>query len=145
VELNSNTSILNCQLDATIYKGDKVTLQFSSKSLETLDGGSVNDTTLAVENMSTQIYVPPIPDAVSEIDEDEIIVSPNPAFVNQDFVVATSNGEQTLSYSLISANGKTVKSGSFVGSTTISVSQAGTYSLIVNDGEKIAVKKIIVR
>ena len=95
--------------------------------------------------MSTQIYVPPIPDAVSEIDEDEIIVSPNPAFVNQDFVVATSNGEQTLSYSLISANGKTVKSGSFVGSTTISVSQAGTYSLIVNDGEKIAVKKIIVR
>ena len=105
----------------------------------------MKDTTFTVNNKSSQTYVPPIPDAVSEINENEIMVSPVPAFVNQNFVIASSDGGKTIAFSVISANGQSVKSGSFIGSTTISLNQPGTYSIITNDGEKIAVKKIIVR
>ena len=116
-----------------------------SSTLLSADGGSLKDTTFVVTNKSSQIYTPPIPDAVSEINENEIMVSPVPTFVNQNFVIASSDGEKTIAFSVISANGAVVKSGSFIGSTTISLNQPGTFSIITNDGEKIAVKKIIVR
>lgn len=144
ITFNSN-SVLNINLDTTIYKNDVIKLSISSSKLLSADGGSLKDTTFTVNNKSSQTYVPPIPDAVSEINENEIMVSPVPAFVNQNFVIASSDGGKTIAFSVISANGQSVKSGSFIGSTTISLNQPGTYSIITNDGEKIAVKKIIVR
>lgn len=144
ITFNSN-SVLNINLDTTIYKNDVIKLSISSSKLLSADGGSLKDTTFTVNNKSSQTYVPPIPDAISEINENEIMVSPVPAFVNQNFVIASSDGGKTIAFSVISANGQSVKSGSFIGSTTISLNQPGTYSIITNDGEKIAVKKIIVR
>ena len=144
IEFNTKT-LLNFIIDTTIYKNDKITVAISSLTATSADGGPIKDTTFVVTNKSTQIYVPTIPDAISEIDEDEISVSPIPAFVNQDFILASSNREKIVSFSIISTNGQIVKSGTFNGSTAISICQPGTYSIITNDGEKIAVKKIIVR
>ena len=138
-------SVLNFYFDTTIYKKDVIRLNISSPTIFSMDGGHLKDTSIIVSNKSTQTYVPPILDAISELDENNVVVSPVPAFVNQDLIIAASNSEKTISFSIISTSGAIVKSGTFIGSTTITINQPGTYSINTFDGEKNTFKKIIVR
>lgn len=138
-------SVLNFYFDTTIYKKDVIRLNISSPTIFSTDGGHLKDTSIIISNKSTQTYVPPTPNAISKINEDNIVVSPVPAFVKQEFVIASSNSEKTISFSIISSNGTIVESGTFTGSTTITINQAGTYSIKTFDGEQITFKKIIVR
>ncbi len=142
VDYNSS-AVLNINIDTTIYKGDNIVLQLHSETIKTVDGGEVKDTVVVVSNKSTQIYVPPVIDAIEEIGND-FVVAPIPVNQGENTYISTSK-DCEISYMIISSEGKVVESGNFVGYTSFALTQTGIYTIILNDGNSITTKKIVVR
>lgn len=138
----NSSSVLTCALEETVYKGDVLSISFKSPTIRTVDGGGVQDTTLAVANSSTQIYTEPVvPTEISTI-EKEVVVKPVPAKVNQ---MITIDYPGTASYWIASETGAIITSGIITNSTTISIMKSGTYSIVFYDGNTISTKNFIVR
>ena len=145
VNFNTNsTDILKCTLDTTIYKNAVLSLTFSSKTILTVDGGGVLDTTMAVANKSTQIYVPPIIGAVSSIDANNFVIAPIPVNAKAGFTIKTSDPNE-ISYTIINSLGAKVSKGNFTRETTLSIPKAGVYTIIFGNGTDTFAKKILVK
>ncbi len=145
IEYNApSLDVIKINFDTLIYKGDNISLRLNSSSMVSNDGGYVADTVIAINNKSTKVYKAPVLDAVDDLSLSEISVAPIPADRNEEILITTSKS-CVNDFVLISQSGAVVQKGSFVGNTTITIEQAGTYILkVVQEGNTV-VRKIIVR
>lgn len=141
ITANSDAAIL-CTFDTTIYKGQTVSIHIASATARNIDGGNIPDTTITVKNYSSQVYEEQT--NITVINDDVVSIVPVPAHIGEAITI-TSTREKTLHYTVVSANGKTLESGSFRDNTQIFLKSAGIYTIIIRDEENIVTRKIIIR
>jgi len=138
--VNNDSTKLKLTTAQTIFKNQVITISYSTTSgITTENGILVPATAVSVTNKSTQID-----DKIVVIGENGVLISPNPAKINQEIQIAVEDGFP-FTYTVSSIDGKVLQTKQGVGIATCVINQKGIYIINVHTNTQNVLKKILVK
>ena len=139
--VNGDKKKIMCHLASKIYKEQIVTLSIATEKGCSIEGAIlpvISDTTI----LNTSSKIKPIV-SINAVDETSLMIAPNPAKVNEAVTLSYGTNEE-VTYTIFTAVGTKISSGSFTNTTTVSFDKPGIYFVTMKTSTGGITEKIIV-
>ncbi|MBO7124773.1 MAG: T9SS type A sorting domain-containing protein, partial [Bacteroidales bacterium] len=139
--VNGDKKKIMCHLASKIYKEQIVTLSIATEKGCSIEGAIlpvISDTTI----LNTSSKIKPIV-SINAVDETSLMIAPNPAKVNEAVTLSYGTNEE-VTYTIFTAVGAKISSGSFTNTTTVSFDKPGIYIVTMKTSTGGITEKIIV-